>query len=318
MEYRPLGESGLTVSVVGMGCWPMAGVGWTGIDDDASLAALEAAMDGGITLIDTAYMYGRNGESERLVGRAISGRRDEIVLATKCGLYWDGTTLLRDSSRKRILEQVEESLRRLNTDYIDLYQVHAPDEDTPFEETAVTLAELKAQGKIRAIGVSNYDVAQMKSFADHAPLHSDQPPYNPLIRDIEAEILPHCRDNNIAVISYWPLYKGLLTGKYGRGHSFPEGDSRNEDPRFQGDELAHTLDTLDRLRPIADEYGKSLAQLIIHWIARQPGITSVLCGATRPAHVEQNIDAVGWELSGEDQRQVDGILADLGDQVGLA
>ena len=313
MEYRALGESGLTVSVIGMGCWPMAGVGWTGIDDEASLAALEAAMDGGITLIDTAYMYGRNGESERLVGRAIAGRRDQIVLATKCGLYWDGAALMRDSSRKRVLEQVEESLRRLNTDYIDLYQVHAPDEDTPFEETAATLAELKAQGKIRAIGVSNYDVAQMKSFANHAPLHSDQPPYNPLIRDIEAEILPHCRDNNVGVISYWPLYKGLLTGKYRRGHSFPEGDSRNEDPRFKGEKLAHTLDTLDRLKPIGEANGKSLAQLIIHWIARQPGITSVLCGATRPAHVEQNIDAVGWELSGEHRRQVDEILADLGD-----
>ncbi len=313
MEYRPLGESGLTVSVIGMGCWPMAGVGWTGIDDEASLAALEAAMDGGVTLIDTAYMYGRNGESERLVGRAIAGRRDEIVLATKCGLYWDGTTLLKDSSRKRILEQVEESLRRLNTDYIDLYQVHAPDEDTPFEETAETLAELKEQGKIRAIGVSNYDAAQMKSFAEHAPLHSDQPPYNPLIRGIEAEVLPHCRDNNIAVISYWPLYKGLLTGKYGRGHTFPEGDNRNDDPRFQGEELAHTLDTLDRLKPVGEAYGKSLAQLVIHWIARQPGITSVLCGATRPSQVEQNIEAVGWELSGEHQRQVDEILADLGD-----
>ncbi len=313
MEYRALGESGMSVSVIGMGCWPMAGVGWTGIDDDASLAALETAMDGGITLIDTAYMYGRNGESERLVGRAIAGRRDQIVLATKCGLYWDGAALLRDSSRKRILEQVEESLRRLNTDYIDLYQVHAPDEDTPFEETAATLAELRSQGKIRAIGVSNYDAGQMKSFADHAPLHSDQPPYNPLIRDIEAEILPHCRDNNIGVISYWPLYKGLLTGKYGRGHSFPEGDNRNEDPRFQGEALEHTLDTLDRLRPIADEYGKSLAQLVVHWIARQPGITSVLCGATRPSQVEQNIEAVGWELSDEHQRQVDGILADLGE-----
>ncbi len=313
MEYRALGESGLTVSAIGMGCWPMAGVGWTGIDDNASLAALEAAMDGGITLIDTAYMYGRSGESERLVGRAIAGRRDQIVLATKCGLYWDGTTLLRDSSRKRVLEQVEESLRRLNTDYIDLYQVHAPDENTPFEETAATLAELKEQGKIRAIGVSNYDVAQMKEFARHAPLHSDQPPYNLLNRDIEAEILPYCRGNNIAVISYWPLYKGLLTGKYGRGHQFPEGDNRNEDVRFQGEELGRTLDMLDWLRPIADEYGKSIAQLVIHWTARQPGITSVLCGATRPDQVEQNIEAVGWELSEDHRAQVDGIVAGMGD-----
>ncbi len=311
MEYRALGESGLTVSAVGMGCWPMAGVGWTGIDDNESLAALEAAMDGGITLIDTAYMYGRNGESERLVGRAIAGRRDQIVLATKCGLYWDGTTLMRDSSRKRILEQIEESLRRLNTDYIDLYQVHAPDEDTPFEETAITLAELKEQGKIRAIGVSNYDVAQMKSFADHAPLHSDQPPYNLLIRDIEAEILPHCLHHRIGVISYWPLYKGLLTGKYGRGHQFPEGDSRNDDGRFKGEAMGRTLDTLDRMKPIADAYGKSIAQLVIHWTARQPGITSVLCGATRPAHVEQNIDAVGWELSDEHRLQIDDIVADM-------
>ncbi|MXY96859.1 MAG: aldo/keto reductase, partial [Gemmatimonadetes bacterium] len=234
MEYRALGKSGLTVSAIGMGCWPMAGVGWTGIDDKASLAALEAAMDGGITLIDTAYMYGRSGESERLVGRAIASRREEIVLATKCGMHWDGTNIIRDSSRKCVLAQVEESLRRLNTDYIDLYQVHMPDENTPFEETAATLAELKEQGKIRAIGVSNYDVAQMKAFARHAPLHSDQPPYNLLKRDIEAEILPYCRENRIGVISYWPLYKGLLTGKYGRGHRFPEGDNRNEDVRFQG------------------------------------------------------------------------------------
>ncbi len=311
MEYRALGTSGLTVSVIGMGCWPMAGVGWTGIDDSASLAALEAAMDGGITLIDTAYMYGRNGESERLVGRAISGRRDQVVLATKCGLYWDGGKLRHDSSRKRVLAQIEESLRRLNTDYVDLYQVHAPDENTPFEETAATLAELKSQGKIRAIGVSNYDVVQMKRFARHTPLHSDQPPYNPLIRDIEVEILPYCMDNRIGVISYWPMYKGLLTGKYGRGHRFPEGDARNDDPRFQGAALDRTLRALDRLRPIADEYGKSLAQLVIHWTASQPGITSVLCGATRPAHVAQNIDAVGWELSEEHRGQVDEIVAGM-------
>ena len=293
MEYRALGKSGLTVSAIGMGCWPMAGVGWTGIDDKASLAALEAAMDGGITLIDTAYMYGRSGESERLVGRAIASRRDQIVLATKCGMHWDGTTIIRDSSRKCVLAQVEESLRRLNTDYIDLYQVHMPDENTPFEETAATLAELKEQGKIRAIGVSNYDVPQMREFARHAPLHSDQPPYNLLKRDIEAEILPYCRENRIGVISYWPLYKGLLTGKYVRGHRFPEGDNRNEDVRFQGEELGRTLDMLDRLKPIADVYGKSIAQLVIHWTARQPGITSVLCGATRTDQVEQNIKAVG-------------------------
>jgi len=311
MEYKALGRSGLTVSSIGMGCWPMAGVGWTGIDDNKSMAALETAIDGGITLIDTAYMYGRNGESERLVGKAIAGSRDKIILATKCGLYWDGTTLVRDSSRDRILEQFEESLRRLNTDYIDLYQVHAPDENTPFEETAVTLAELKEQGKIRAIGVSNYNTSQMKTFCQHAPLHSDQPPYNLLIRDIEKDILPHCRNNGIGVISYWPLYKGLLTGKYGRDYKFPKGDSRNDDNRFKGQALDRTLDALNRLKPIANEYSKSIAQLVIHWTTRQPGITAVLCGATRPDQVEKNVEAVGWTLSEEHRKQIDQIVEDM-------
>jgi len=308
MEYRPLGNSGLNVSAVGMGCWPMAGVGWTGIDDNQSLAALRTAIDGGINLIDTAYMYGHRGESERLVGQVISGRRDQVVLATKCGLYWDDGQLRRDSSSKRIRQQVEESLIRLNTDYIDLYQVHAPDDKIPFEETAATLVALKDQGKIRAIGVSNYNVPQMQAFASAAPLHSNQPPYNMLMRDVEADVLPYCRENYIGVISYWPLYKGLLKGKYGRQHQFPADDSRNEYDRFKGSALDRTLNALDQIKPIAKAYGKSIAQLVIHWTARQPVITSVLCGATGPDQVEQNIDAVGWDLSEADRRQVDEIV----------
>ena len=304
MEYRPLGSSGIEVSAIGMGCWPMAGVGWTGIDDVQSLAALETAIDQGITLIDTAYMYGREGESERLVGRAIAGKRDRIVLATKCGLHWKGDLMIHDSSRNQILKEYDESLRRLDTDYVDLYQVHAHDEKTPIRETAETLAELLEQGKIRAIGVSNYDAEQMAEFARYAPIHTNQPPYNIIMRDIEDSVLPHCRTHNIGVITYWPLYRGLLTGKYGRGHRFPEGDSRNDNAHFQGDDLNRTLDMLDRIRPIADEWGKSLAQVIINWTTNQPGITTALCGATRPEHVAQNVEAVGWRLTDEQMGKI--------------
>lgn len=304
MEYRPLGTSGLEVSAIGLGCWPMAGVGWTGVEEAESLRALESAIDQGITLIDTAYMYGKNGESERLVGRAIAGKRDRIVLATKCGLHWEGDQLTRSSSPERIRQQLDESLHRLQTDYVDLYQVHAYDEQTPVEDTAEALVDLKEQGKIRAIGVSNYDVEPMKTFAEHAPLHSNQPPYNLIMRDIEDALLPHCRTSNIGVVTYWPFYKGLLTGKYGKGYQFPKGDSRNTDARFQGENLERTLKMLDGIRPIAEACNKTLSQVIINWTVNQPGITATLCGATRPGHVEQNVGAVGWRLTEEQMEEI--------------
>ena len=306
MEYRMLGTSGIEVSVIGMGCWPMAGVGWTGIDDDQSLAALKTAIDQGITLIDTAYMYGQNGESERLVAKAIAECREQIVLATKCGLHWEGDLMIRDSSRSQILKEFEESLRRLNTDYVDLYQVHAFDEKTPIQETAETLAELLSEGKIRAIGVSNYDSDQMKEFARYAPLHSNQPPYNILMREIELDLLPHCQAENVGVVTYWPLYRGLLTGKYGRGHKFPDGDSRIDNPHFNGSSLDATLEMLEQIRPIAEACNKSVAQTVINWTANQPGITAALCGATRPEHVAQNVEAVGWHLSEAQMQSIAG------------
>lgn len=308
MEYRRLGTSDITVSAVGLGCWPMAGVGWTGIDDVRSLAAIETAIDQGITLIDTAFMYGRNGESERLVGKAVAGKRDSIILATKCGIHWAGEKMVRNSSREQIIQEVEESLRRLNTDYIDLYQVHAHDPDTPVEETAQTLADLKTQGKIRAVGVSNYDVPCMEAFALHAPLHSNQPPYNMIMRDIEEAVVPYCLKNDIGLITYWPLYKGLLTGKYGADHRFPGEDSRATNEHFQGERLKRTLDMLERLRSIADAYGKTITQFVIHWTARRPGVTSVLCGATRPEHAAQNAAAVDNPLSDEDMELVNRII----------
>lgn len=302
-----LGSSGIEVSVIGMGCWPMAGVGWTGTDDDQSVAALKTAIEQGITLIDTAYMYGQNGESERLVAKAIAGHRERIVLATKCGIHWEGDRMIRDSSRSQILKEFEESLRRLNTDYVDLYQVHAYDEKTPIQETAETLLELLSGGKIRAIGVSNYTSAQMKEFARYAPLHSNQPPYNILMRDIELDLLPHCRSENVGVVTYWPLYRGLLTGKYGLDHTFPDGDSRIDNPHFTGNNLNATLDMLEQIRPIAEACNKSLAQTVINWTANQAGITAALCGATRPEHVAQNVEAVGWHLSGTQMQTIDAL-----------
>ncbi len=300
MEYRQLGDSGFNVSVIGLGCWPIAGIGWSGVDDKESIAAIKKSLDVGINFIDTAYMYGKNGESERLVGRAIQGRRDEVIIATKGGLHWKDDQLCHDSSRGRIKRQVEESLKRLNIDVIDLYQVHAYDENTPLRDTAQTMDDLLREGKIRAIGVSNYSVSSMKEFAEYAPLHSLQPPYNMIMRAIEDEILPHCIESGIGVCVYWPFYKGLLTGKYQKGHSFPKGDSRKNDPEFRGERFERTLDMLDRLRGIADECGSSLAELVTNWTIHQPGVTLAICGATRPDQVEKNARAGDWKL-GEDQ-----------------
>ncbi len=306
--HREYGSSGLKVSALAFGGWPIAGVRWSNVNDGDSIATIQQALDVGMNFLDTAYMYGENGESEILVGKAIEGRRDEAIVATKCGVHWEGGNAVRDSSPERIKRDVEESLRRLKIDVIDLYQVHAPDENTPFERTAEVMASLLEDGKIRAIGVSNYNVEQMKAFSAFAPLHSLQPRYSMIDRRIEHEIVPYCRELNIGICVYCPLERGLLTDRIKPAEEYPPDDDRHRHSAFQGDAFARTKAMNEALREIARECDVTLAQLALNWTVRQPGITVVIVGATRPHQVVENAKALDFELTEEQMRRINAVI----------
>ncbi|MEW4526495.1 aldo/keto reductase [Maioricimonas sp. JC845] len=314
MQLRQLGQSELKVSPVAMGCWPIAGITSINVTEQDSLATLQAAADAGINFFDTAYSYGYDGESERLIGRALGSRRDEIVIATKCGQHWGpGRERVRDGSPERIRQDCEESLRRLGTDRIDLYYLHAPDPDVPVEESAGALLELKNSGKVRAVGVSNFHaIEQYEAFHAVCPITANQPHYNMLQREIEEDRLPWCRDHNVAVCVYWPLMKGFLAGKLPRDHKWDPKDGRQKYPVFQGEEWTKTHDFLDRLRPIAERAGRTLAQLAIAWTIQQPGITAALCGAKRPDQIRETAVAMDWELTPEDLAEIEAAIAARG------
>lgn len=330
MQYRPLGSSGIEASVVGLGAWAIGGWMWGGADEQQSIAALHAAVDNGMNLIDTAPIYGF-GHSEEVVGRAIKDRRDRVVLATKCGLVWDrregelffhadekGRTeepskfqvyrCLRGDSVRR---ECEDSLRRLGTDYIDLYQTHWPDPTTPIEQTLETLLDLQREGKIRAFGTSNIGVDQLRAYGGHAA--STQERFSMLDRTIEKNgLLDYCRTNNVAVLAYSPLEQGLLTGKVGPDRQFAEGDQRRSKPRFSVENRRRAQAMLDRLRPIAERHGASLAQLTIAWTFSQPGLTHVLCGARSPEQVTENAGAARVRLSEEELAEIAEIIRTSG------
>jgi methylglyoxal reductase len=323
MEKRKLGTSDLDVSVIGLGCWAIGGWQWGGTDDEKAIAAIRKAVDVGMTFVDTAPVYGF-GHSERIVGQAIEGRRDEVILATKCGLVWDhetrqlsftdkeGRDIYRDLTKEGILKEVEESLRRLKTDWIDLYQCHRPDDVTPPEETMEALNLLLHQGKIRAIGVSNFSVERMEAFRKHGPVQSDQPRYSMLDRTIEAEILPYCQKNNMAILAYSPLEQGILTGKVTLDREFPEDDYRIDRPWFQKKNLKRALGFLEKLKPIAADHGKTLAQLAINWIICQDELTVPLVGARNPEQVVENVGAADWRLTKEELKLIDQYVEELG------
>ena len=301
MRYRALGESGIEASVVGFGAWAIGGMAWGGTDEDAAVEAIAAAIDEGVNLIDTAPIYGF-GKSEEIVGRAIAGRRDKVILATKCGLVWHTNEGVHnfDSDDKSVYcclkpdsvrYEVEQSLARLGTDHIDLYQTHWPDATTPVEETMATLMELKAAGKIRAIGVSNVSPELLQAYRASGPVDSDQEKYSMLQRGHEADILPYCLDAGIAMLAYSPLAQGLLTGKVGPEREFAEGDLRNDSPAFSRENRARVARMLDEIKPIADKHGITLAQLAIAWTVAQPGLTHALVGARNPQQARENAEA---------------------------
>jgi aryl-alcohol dehydrogenase-like predicted oxidoreductase len=314
MLYRQLGKTNIQVSEISMGCWPIAGMTSPNTVEEEGIAAIRECFDLGINHLDTAYMYGRDGESERLIATALGSRRHEMVIATKGGLHWTpGNNKQQHGAQPATLRaECIESLRRLQSDYIDLLYLHAPDPDVPVSESAGELKRLLDEGKARAIGASNLSVAQLEAFSAECPLSAYQPPYNMLMRQIEADTLPWCREHNIAVLTYWPLMKGLLAGKIARDFVFGTNDSRHKYPMFQGEERQKNHDFVDRLRIIAEAAGHTVAELVLNWTIHQPGITSALCGSKRPSQIRECAGGSGWTLSAEQLAAMDQALADRG------
>lgn len=309
IETARIPGTDLAPSRIGLGTWAIGGWMWGGSDDDESIRTIQAAVDRGITLIDTAPAYGF-GRAEEIVGRALAGgRRDKVVIATKVALAWKDGKVQRDASRRRIMQEIDDSLRRLRTDVIDLYQVHWPDPLVPIEETAAALKELLQAGKIRAIGVSNFSPGQMDRFRAVAPLATAQPPYNLFERAIEDDVLPYCRKNGIVTLAYGALCRGLLTGKMSESSTFTGDDIRLHDPKFQQPRFGQYLKAVAAFDAIAKRHGKRVVHLAVRWILdKQPGGIA-LWGARRPDQLDPVEKVYGWTLDAATMVEIEEILA---------
>ncbi len=311
MEYRILGKSDLSVSVIGYGAWGIGGEPfWKTEGEEKSIHSIEKAFSLGINFFDTAPVYGF-GYSERLLGKALRQKRKEAIIATKCGLRWEREelkSLRKEATRESILQEIDLSLQRLQTDYVDLYQVHWPDENTPVEETMDALLKIQKAGKIRYIGVSNYSVELMEESLKYGKVVSLQPMYSMLERDIEKEILPFCVENDIGVICYSPLASGVLTGKYDENTKFEDWRGQDIIGHFTDDVYVSHIKKVREITKIAKKLSKTTAQLAINWLVHQKGVTTALVGVKNPEQVEQNIRAVGWEIPDEDLNNITNIL----------
>jgi len=310
MEYRKLGD--LEVSVIGYGAWGIGGAPfWKNEGDKKSIDSIKASFDQGINIFDTAPVYGF-GHSEELIGKALKPVREKVILATKCGLRWDKeslSALRKDASRKSILEEIDQSLKRLGTDWIDLYQVHWPDVETSHQETMETLLEIQEQGKIRSIGVSNYSAAQIKECSQYAKIISLQPEYSLLAREIEKETVPLCIENDIGIIAYSPLSSGVLTGKYDKNTKFKDWRGKGIIGTFTGEGYTENISKVDLLKVIALEEGKTCGQMAINWVLRQPGLTTALVGVKNPVQMEENLKSIGWQPSKENCEKIEQIFS---------
>jgi aryl-alcohol dehydrogenase-like predicted oxidoreductase len=306
-EFVDVPATQLKLSRVALGTWAMGGWMWGGTDQRESIATIRAALHDGINLIDTAPVYGF-GVSEEIVGEALDGVRAQAVIATKTGLEWRDGKVYRNATRERILQEVDDSLRRLRTDYIDIYQVHWPDPKVPVEETAEAMRSLYEAGKIRAIGVSNFSVEQMERFRHVAPLHVLQPPYNLFERAIEGDILPYARTNHIVTLGYGALCRGLLSGRMHPDTRFDGDDLRRVDPKFQPPRFAHYLEAVQKLDEFAQRrFGRHVIQLAVRWMLDQ-GIGVALWGARRPDQLEAALGVAGWSLQDADRDQIERIV----------
>lgn len=319
MELRQLGRSDVKVTPVIFGAWAIGGWMWGGNEMKDSIDAIRASIDHGVNTIDTAAIYGM-GYSEELVGRAIKGRRDKVVLATKCGMRWDtdeGTdpwpqkdnegrdvVILKNAKPASIAYECEQSLNRLGVDVIDLYQIHWPDKSTSVEDSMAAMVKLKDQGKIRAIGVSNYDLEWMRRATKAAPVASLQPPYSLIQRKIEGGVLPFCRENQVGVIVYSPLERGLLAGAVPPERTFPPGDHRASHKYFTVENRKRVLAALNKIRPIADNHKASLAQVVINWTTHEPGITAALVGARNAEQAAHNAGSLNFTLSSDERATI--------------
>jgi aryl-alcohol dehydrogenase-like predicted oxidoreductase len=306
-EFVEVPAARIKVSRVALGTWAMGGWMWGGTDQRESIATIRAALHQGMNLIDTAPVYGF-GVSEEIVGEALQGVRAQAVIATKTGLEWRDGKVYRNATRARILQEVDDSLRRLRTDYIDIYQVHWPDPKVPVEETAEAMRSLYEAGKIRAIGVSNFSVAQMERFRQVAPLHVLQPPYNLFEREIEADILPYARAHQIVTLGYGALCRGLLSGRMRADTTFDGDDLRRVDPKFQPPRFAQYLDAVRQLDEFAQHrFGRHVIQLAVRWMLDQ-GIGVALWGGRRPDQLQAALGVAGWSLQRSDRAQIERIV----------
>ena len=309
IEYKQLGSSGILVSKVCLGTWAIGGWVWGGSEEEESVRTIRSALDRGVNFIDTAPVYGF-GRSEEIVGKALKGHvaRDRVVVATKVALEWDEKEkVFRNASRQRILKEVEDSLGRLQTDYIDLYQVHWPDPLTPIEETAQVMAELLEAGKIRAVGVSNYSPQQMDAFRKVAPLHSVQPPYNLFERQIEGDVLPYAKKHGIAILAYGAICRGLLSGKMKPDTRFQGDDLRQYDPKFREPRFSQYLKAVAELDEMADKrHGRRVLELAVRWVLDQGAVA--LWGGRHPSQLERVDQVFGWSLTPEELKDIDEVV----------
>jgi len=327
MKVRALGNSGIEASAIGLGAWAIGGWMWGGSEEKESIAAIHAAIDAGITLIDTAPIYGY-GRSEEVVGKALKGRRDKVVLATKCGMIWDreagdfafasdedwitesgDRAVYKYLGAESIRAEVEQSLQRLQTDIIDLYQPHWPDSTTAAEDTAATLLALQEEGKIRSFGPCNITDEIIRKYAETGPVASVQQKYSMLDRRLEEDALPFCIERHIAVLAYSPMELGLLTGKVTADRVFEDGDLRKRNKKFTPENRVLVTRLLEALEPIAETHEATLAQLVLAWTIHQPGITHALAGARTPAQAEENAGAGALDLSEDEQIVINEAIA---------
>jgi aryl-alcohol dehydrogenase-like predicted oxidoreductase len=315
MHTRPLGNCGLELTTVGLGTWAMGGgdwkFGWGPQDDAESIRTIHRALDLGIRWIDTAPVYGL-GHCEEVVGRALQGLRERPLIATKCERCWDEQRRIVPRLKKEsVRAEVEASLRRLQVEVLDLYQIHWPQPEEDLEEGWATIAELIREGKVRFGGVSNFTLSQLERVQAVYPVTSLQPPYSMLARDVEADLLPYCRTHGVGVIAYSPMQKGLLTGKVTRAwvDALPADDHRRSDPQFQEPQLGATLELVQGLQALAAQEGKTVAQLAIAWVLRRPEVTAAIVGARRPDQIEQTVAGADWLLSAKQVAAIEALLS---------
>lgn len=321
MKMKQVNALDYEFSAVGFGCWAAGGtIVWNDADDAETIRTIHRAIDLGINFFDVAPVYGF-GHAEAMLGQALRGRRQQVIIASKCGLRWDDAgNIVNDLRPERILREIDDSLRRLNTDYIDIYQMHWPDPDTPIADTMQALLRIQQAGKIRHIGVSNFSISLTNEVRQYGEIVSHQGLYNMLERDpssyhtipldyrTEAEILPDCLQHGIAFFPYSPLFQGLLTDYFKPQHQFDEKDVRSANPKLNGKLFQRYYDIRAELLAFAQKIGKPLSQIAINWLIEQPGVTSVICGAQTVAQVEQNAASADWTLTPDLMDEIETIL----------